>query len=441
MNHLGNVSVDIYHRHFSEDSLESMKKIDQINSLKIITYVSINSLKSTFSFINENFISKSGEAIIIFGLTGWNSKGSLEELKGIIKNIDGCSNKNINVYIHTRCHIKMLSADENLLLGTQNISQTSCSFSELSELRFDYVFSSHELIMKVNDTGQKISNSIIDEITRDQYSCFNIIKDGVEVLVNWNDVFYWYDYKAIKEHVKAISIAADKVYNLDGIDISEWEVDVGDCVEIAQLFQEIYESSTEENAIEKISDFLLLVTGNDSCLIDEISIFNVVDEILKSLEKVTLLNDGVQSYIEVLEIFTDISISDIDKSDFSFFLERVKEVIFNAEAFDKKNLVEFMDFEVVSQIESSLGDYDLSKYLDNDANISSESIQLAIYNDDISLDQRICTLSEHLKETSLKVIEVILEEFKLINNTRIVKAKEMLDLKIGSEAYSSKIMV
>ncbi|QET79680.1 hypothetical protein [Aeromonas veronii] len=427
MKHLGKIPVDLFYRHFSQDSLKYIKEVKSIKSLKIITYVPISSFKSTFKFIDENFISKSDEVTIIFGLTGLNYDLSQEQLLEEITSIGKHSNKKLNIYVHTRCHIKMLLADDNLLLGTQNISSTSCSFSELSRLNYNNVFSNHELIMMIYDKEQKISNSIIDELIKDSLSCFNIIRNGIQSPFDYNEILKGYDYKTILEHMNIIYIAADEIYRLNNkIDTSRWELELEDCVKIVELCKEIHDEHDKEYYVEKLSELLLLLTGEDSYLREEL---NSNFDFVKSLEKIKLLSDN--DILNVLiNIFTEIKITDIDDEYFYGMLTKIKDIIFHASVFDKELLVEHMSHEVINQIEGSLGDYDLSKYIDNDANISRNSIQEAIYNNEISLDRLVYTLAEHIKKTSIDIIEIILSVFKEITNNRIIKANEILEMKI-----------
>lgn len=440
MKHLGKISVDLFYRHFSQDSLNSIKEITKINSLKVITYTPISAFKSTFKFINDNFVTKSNEATIIFGLTGLNSDVSPERLQNEIIDICNSSNKNLNIYVHTRCHIKMLSADEELLLGTQNISSTSSSFYELSKLNYNKIFSNHELIIKIHDKENSISDSIIDEALKDNYSCFNIIKDGISKPLNYKKILYLYDYKTILEHMDIIILAADEISHLNSkIDTSKWYLEIEDCVEIVDLCQEIHNGHSKEHYILTLSKFLTLVVGEDTYLRDELNISPSIFNLMESLEKIPLLsgrdasinNHDISSILA--NIFTEITISDINDECFHNMLNKIKDIIFYASLFDKEHLIEHMNYEVISQIEGSLGNYDLSKYVDNDANISRESIQEAIYNNDISLERQIYTLSEHVKQTSIDISEVILDEFKSITKNRINKAKEILELKLNNE--------
>ncbi|WP_279488356.1 hypothetical protein [Aeromonas veronii] len=445
MKHLGRISADLFHRHFAQDAFERQKGMASIKSLKIVTYVPISALISTFKFIHENFIIKSDEAIIIFGVTGLNSKDSQEALCKECNEISKLSTKNLNVYIHTRCHIKMLLADNELFLGTQNISSTSCSFSEISHLGYNNIFSNHELIMKIHDEGQHISNSIINEIMKDELSCFNIIKNGLKTPLDYKIIFELYDSKTIKEYFKIIRLAADEIYNLKNtIDTSKWELEIEDCVEIVELCEEIHNIHTNDcSSIRKLSDFLLLVTGEDRYLRKELSLSSSSFNIVELLEKISFLsdinssthkNEMLNALTNVLtSVLSEIKVSDIDGNAFHVMLTKIKDVIFYAGLYDKRHLVEYMSHEVISQIESNIGDYELSRYIDNDANISHDSIQEAIYNDEIPLECQIYTLAEHVKKTSLEITEIILDVFKSITKDRIDNAQQILTIKMNNE--------
>ncbi|HDX8359843.1 TPA: hypothetical protein RQN15_003627 [Aeromonas hydrophila] len=240
--------------------------------------------------------------------------------------------------------------------------------------------------------------------------------------------------------MEIIILAADEISHLNSkIDTSKWYLEIEDCVEIVDLCQEIHSEHSKEHYIVMLSKFLTLVVGEDTYLREELNISPSIFNLMESLEKIPLLSGSDASINHhdissiLANIFTEITISYINDECFHNMLNKIKDIIFYASLFDKEHLIEHMNYEVISQIEGSLGNYDLSKYVDNDANISRESIQEAIYNNDISIERQIYTLSEHVKQTSIDISEVILDEFKSITKNRINKAKEILELKLNNE--------
>ncbi len=410
---IGNLSGKLWHRHFAEDSFPNLKS--NINNISVITYSSTCYLCSAYEFILNKISSESKFLTIVFGVSDWDLKNSIDKIIEEINKIHTDSKKygfNLDVYLHTRCHVKMLSTDDTIYLGSQNIAGTSMPLSELKKKNYKKLLSSHELIIEFHDENQIIAKKILENVIDDKYNCYKVISGGNIVNIDFEKLCYWNDYKSILSHIGLVSQLKKHINDIDvdlDADSLTSEIDESFCSEVMneialiyKLKKSIHDRRDSSRVINKIVEFVSW---------------------LQNFEFTSATEDKLRAIhldITELDLLTEMSHEEYDSFSFDLkdlshdvLLDMSEEVITLIEFSDattKDDFVGANESDVVSGISSNIGDYELHKYQDNDGNISDESILEAIYNKDISTNEQICAISDKVENLAYGILNIAVKK-------------------------------
>jgi len=440
MKAIGDIEGKLFHRHFSEDTFDEFKKLTKILKLDLVTYVSVNSLLSTFKFISEEFIKKSDEVCVIIGIKGINAEDAEDKLIALKNFISNENKHNLIVYIHSRCHVKAFSADDVLYLGTQNVSKTSNSLKEQLERRYTEIYNDHELVIRVNDTNKETTDKIKKQLIEDRYSCHKLYADGV--LNNELSIEYirkWYDYRTIKTHIDYLASLPDGLskHNIEVVKPA-FELDAKYCTDVSEIIVKIYESNSDSNSRIQLNYFLSKVTGENRFIAVDLPCATSFREVLEELENLDSPISSCDEIGDIEELLKEESISDIGSEESVEMFEEIRLLIIDSGAHDIDNLLEHRADEIINKIEGAPGDYNLWDYQDNDGGISADAIERAIIDKKISKNQQLHALHEYLEELVLGIVDITYQYLTPIVEERLERVHSTLDRILTNELDTHK---
>ncbi|SMQ22812.1 hypothetical protein SAMN04488483_0585 [Pseudomonas helmanticensis] len=172
MKKIGNIHGTVFHKHFSDDAFKKSMQQKKLRNSYISTYCSAGGLFRTYIFLNQHFIKKSDRAKIIIGISDIDSDMLID---GIIFIIDRMKTTT-EVYIHSACHVKMLSHDDLTILGSQNLSYGSLSYTKNLKRNAGH-YRLHEALVEFEDTHQECAIRLTDELLSDPAFFLKLSKD------------------------------------------------------------------------------------------------------------------------------------------------------------------------------------------------------------------------------------------------------------------------
>lgn len=460
MDKLGEINGELLHRHYSEDTFQEFKQLDKISSLTVITYVSIGSLKSTLKYIYDNFISKSKNTILIFGITGLSNAESEQQFNDFTKQVNELSNDSIVIYLHSRCHIKALCADNLMYLGTQNVSSTANLFVNNANLanqkQWGAVFNYHELIIRVNKSVSELSTNIVNTLIDDTVCCYKFYDKGLHP-VDFISIREQYNHNRIIESCEAIQPyileLLDNSQSLFDIEISYDEPDfTPENAEISlQSISLIYDHSNLNSAKSDIEGLLELTIGDGSlsCLsYDESDLEKLISDTewlieisesggLPELLSSTMLEDlePLLEQLRKIKMPCLFELADDIKED---LFSELRAMISNAFATDVDSFIENNMHDICNHIEGSPGDYLDITYEDNDGNLLDDAAITAIYNGDISTEALIFAAKGKLGSLITAIADLL---YGYIKDEMEVQADELKSIVVDLENYREKLLI
>ncbi|TWD51961.1 hypothetical protein [Pseudomonas sp. SJZ131] len=162
MKQLAHVQSTVYYRHFSNDAFKKSKQYQQLKNTHIVTYCKSSGLIGTFNFLSKFFIDKSDSAKVIIGISDIDSDKLADSLRSVMKKIT----KNCDIYIHSACHVKMLSHDDMTILGSQNLSYTSQSYTANLNYKTAH-YRLNEALVECVDEHQECAKMLMVELLSD----------------------------------------------------------------------------------------------------------------------------------------------------------------------------------------------------------------------------------------------------------------------------------
>ncbi|SNB59172.1 hypothetical protein SAMN04487880_3450 [Marinobacter sp. es.042] len=420
MKRLSSIKGDLFHRHFGEDTFTEFKSISEISELYIVTYSSIRALESTISFIFRNFVEKSNKATIVVGIKGINHDNATKKFEKAIKFIESLSHPNLTIYLHTRCHIKLISADNLLYLGTQNVSGTSNSFLENSEKNFTEVFNDHEIIVRIDENGRSTADKIVDELKSDTHSCFCILRNTEIADTSLAEIRHSYSHEIINRHFESIKTHASNFTEIERqIDTDFYDPDEEHPQDIINLLSSINLSVSRKQHNKHLRELLQLAISEEDLdyLFSDYknSIYSAIDDMRDDAIPISK-SVNYQKAILCLEE-ADIEKIDFGASYFNELIDSIKEEIHFAGVTDIPTYLEHMRHHIVSQLNSNQGQYDLHKVIDDEGFASFESIEAGILDNEISradqLDTLRTELSSFVNNIAKMIISALIEFIKI----------------------------
>jgi len=419
MKTLSTIKGDLLHRHFGEDTFAEFKSISTISDLYIVTYSSMRTLRSTISFIFENFAEKSAKATIVIGIKGINDDAAII-FKRAINFLGSLNHSHLTIYLHTRCHIKLIAADNLLYLGTQNISGTSNSFIENSEKNFKEVFNDHEIIIRIDEDGRSTAGKIIGELTSDTHSCFRVLRRGDIATISLEKIRNSYMQETIKRHFESIKIHASNFIEIERhIDSDYYDFDEEHSKDIIKLLSSISLSVSRDQHDKKLRELLKLAISEEDL---NYLFYDYKDSIYSAIRDMQKDEVPITQSINYQEAISCLKETDIDRLDFGLpyfneLITSIKDEIHFAGATDIPTYLEHMRHHVVSQLNSNQGQYDLNRVIDDEGFASFESIEAGICNNEISQSDQLDTLRKELSffvnNIAKQIVSALIEFIKL----------------------------
>ncbi|MEZ8108719.1 hypothetical protein ACED56_06505 [Vibrio splendidus] len=420
MKKIGDFSGKVWHRHFTEDSFFNLDR--DTKSVRVITYSPINSFFSTYKFILDKLTSKPEFVTIVFGISDLNTEGAINKIRDQIEKIKIHANNQrfrLDVYLHTRCHVKMFSADDVIYIGSQNIATTSLPLSELKSRNYNKLFSYHELMVELSDKNQEMSTEILNNVIDDKCNCYKAIFNGKEVNIDFERLCYWNDYRSILTHVNSIESIKEKV-DYFSCEIDEYdfisEIDISVSSEILDDIIDIYQSRESNELVSKVVDFI--------CYLQDFDAYNLIYGKMTDLISEVEESMSFSQIKENLDDILDLEFKDLPKDVLLDIANKIISIIEDNYSSSKEEIVEHNQHDIVNEISANIGNYELWQYSDNDGNISEDAIIEAIYNKDISLESQVFAMRKEIGNIAFSILEVAMEEL-------ITEYQDRLDISLG----------
>lgn len=434
MKHLANVQAQIFHRHFSEDSFDEIKRMKNIKMLKVVTYGAANSLYSTIKFIFEELASKGTEIEILYGVANFDSDQTENQIRNNLRWISQSKFKDIRLHLHSRSHIKAVSADGKLFLGSQNIATTSKNLLDISSLEPDELYSNHEIIIKMEDNDNYMMSSIFDNLTDDKF-CY-VFFDGNSCVddIELGNLRYWYDYNEILNYIKDFNDVIgqyDSFIHTTGVSS---EIEVEELHSILEVLENIFEASSTNSFIKLVNDLIDIRYSesylDDSTLDKLSSLKEIVDDIIE-LNENSPAKFKSDSLDKIEELIQPPDLNSIDEDELDDIIDKVRSAISYGFATDKKSFLEHWEFEIVDYINSNPGDFDLYDLPVNESSRpDEEDIAVAVSREFISLDQQVSFLGPQIGMLAREVLEHVISKLVMIHEERVSEAYDILESSI-----------
>lgn len=453
MDIIGEIKGNLYLRHYSQDTFKEFKELKNIDSLEIITYLSVSSLRSTLNFIMENFASKSQKVTIIFGISGLEYEGSEEKFNEFVDDLKKLNNPSLQIYLHSRCHIKAIRADELLYLGTQNVSSTSNMFIEnvkkaknSKKGSWDSVFNYHELVFRVDSaSSREYSSKLIDLLLEDKISSHKIY-NGALNSIDFALIKKQFDYneiieahKAIRPYLKELLDTSASLFNLN-LNYEEPDFTPENSADSLGLLISISNETDLDSAKDDIEDILELTFGGDDLSqlkYDETDLFELHDGIdfLSQVcdsgglpealsNSITGSLEEIQTRIDDLESPSIFSLCQEDKNE---LFRKIINEIHAAGATDIESFVERNMHDISDYLTGSPGEYFDSLYTDEDGNLIDDAVEIAIRNKDLSKSTLIYAARDKLGDLMRVIANLMYSCIKDEMDTQIAEIESIIE--------------
>ena len=316
MKNIGAAQVNVFHRHFSDDSFAKVREQSQLTDLKIITYVGLsnrsNRILGALKYIYSNFVKEKCNACqIVLGV----KKIQVERLEKDIGSVKEFleDKTNVTLYVHSRSHVKMISSQEITIIGSQNISQTSNNFFENASKGFKEVYNDHEVIFELTSGGYVLGENLFNEVVNDAYSCFLVQEQSPAELAN--QLRSGYQYKNIiksKGYLRYIQEAINDVefsYFNNEVEVNYYDIEI-----LLGLLEVLHDnrftSSAHDDSLAEISHFL---HGDDGIFRNGLLPADAVLELVAELQDTAMdsfpksISDNILKTLKEVENLMDFS--------------------------------------------------------------------------------------------------------------------------------------
>tara|TARA_R110001599_G_scaffold343413_1_gene565985 strand:- start:183 stop:1643 length:1461 start_codon:yes stop_codon:yes gene_type:complete len=438
MKSLGNIEGELLHRHFNDDTFEEFKLINQIQNLVVITYHPLNSLINLMAFLKKNFMNKSQNITLIFGLsnipkaeatsdydvtTKLKCEKAFDNFLIYLANLNLAKHQNLKIYLHTRCHIKALCADDMLYLGTQNVADTSNSFMENSR-NYSYapqIFNNHELILRIKKSAIVTITKIGEQLLKDEFSNLLIYSNGkVNPKLNFNDIISSYDKQIILEELKTIkteiiqlkALSNEIIYSSSILEKVEIETQQGNYA--LELIIQIYEGSSLDYIESVIEDLLRTTTGECNFqFCEQISFRQIVDKLnlLSSLDTEVHVccefMDEISSNIDdVLECIEEPQIDNLSEEVKEDITEQIKKIIEDSNAYNFKAFFDHHRDTLENYLLLSPGESSNEYYVDDDEEEKNCTLSIIPIHE-MTTNKKLDVLTNELNYLAKEILSVI----------------------------------
>ncbi|RZG04025.1 hypothetical protein EXT48_13920 [Pseudoalteromonas sp. CO348] len=435
MKYLANVEAKVFHRHFSEDSFDEIKKLNNIKSLKVATYGPAKSLFSTVRFIVEDLASENTEVEILYGISNFNHKNTENEVKACLKRLAKSEFNNVKLFLHSRSHVKAISADSDLYLGSQNVATTSKPMHELSGEGYKTLFSSHEVIIKISDNNNELIRGILKNLTDDNFCCTLFESKQCIDDIDFKILRYWYDYNEILDYLSFFEGIVKQYEEFIFTSEISSEIEVERLHEILNLLADIFHSNSSDKTLILLND--LIENTYAESFLDE-STLDKISNLEGIIEEIIELNEASPNQIrsanleKAKELIQPSDVFMINEDELEDVIYKIKNTIDYGYATDKESFLEFWEHEIVDHINSNPGDFDLSDYpIGEDSRTHVKDISIAVSREFISLDQQVYFLSPQIKELTVQVLDKVIPILVEIHETRVSEAYDILESAIA----------
>ena len=297
--------------------------------------------------------------------------------------------EDINIYIHSRCHIKAVYADNETYFGSQNFAKTARSFNE--NKNYSNLLNYHELVIKVEDNNGEQVKSLLDEIINDKLNCELILSsEKIEFTGSLQELDARRTVEAIKNEMKRLSDLKSQFNDISSI-INEFELAEIEFVEILNfdqyslisLFEKVSNSNSYKEAISPLEKIFAIYTGeysfqspldtDEKCIVikDSLDDFSSILEGLADQINSNLFDLITNKLQIVIDDFNEFELPEISNvSVFDECYEPIIEVLSNSDVYDLSHFNDTYLDEMNNAAQGSPGDVSF-EFLDNDGNLTS----------------------------------------------------------------------